>query len=109
MLLCANSKCKHPYLSNLAYAFQTPSLAIMIMPTSVSMTMNNMLHNSPQSRLTISRVQFYAAELVSALCFLHENEVICHHLNVYTVNITDAGHVLLADFGSPVCKLKFEV
>lgn len=104
MDMSANSMCRHPYLTNLAYAFQTPKLAIMIFPTSVSMSINSMLLNSPQNRFTISRVQFYAAELVSALCFLHENDVIYHHLNIYTVSITDAGHVLLSDFGSTVCK-----
>ena len=68
--MLAMAECKHPYLSNVAYAFQTPSFVITATNLSELGSLKRTLMYSAFNGLSLNRVQFYAAEITSALCYL---------------------------------------
>ena len=96
----ANSSCRHPYLTQLAYAFQTTTLAVMVMTLCECGDLNRSLSLCPEGRMSLERVQFYTAEIISALCYLHDNELIYRDLKPANVLLNGEGHIMLADFGS---------
>ena len=96
----ANSSCRHAYLTQLAYAFQTPTLAVMVMTLCECGDLNRSLSLCPEGRMSLERVQFYTAEIISALCYLHDNELIYRDLKPANVLLNGDGHIMLADFGS---------
>lgn len=92
--------CNHPYLASLAYAIQTPTVAVMVMPLSACGDLGRALRMSETGRLDLLRVQFYTAEITSALLFLHDNKLIYRDLKPGNILLNADGHVMLADFGS---------
>lgn len=92
--------CNHPFIISLAYAFQTPMLAMMTLPLAVYGDLGVLIMNSPCKRIPLPHVQFYVAEIVSALVYLHSNGLIYRDLKPANVLLNSDGHVLLADFGA---------
>ena len=52
--------------------------------------------------LTENECRFYTAEIILALQFIHEREIIFHELKCENVLISDSGHIKLTNFG--LCK-----
>ena len=50
--------------------------------------------------MSLPRVRFYVAEILSAICYLHENKMIYRDLKPANVLLNGDGHIMLADFGS---------
>ncbi|KAI8752772.1 tetra-peptide repeat homeobox protein 1, partial [Biomphalaria glabrata] len=54
--------------------------------------------NKVQGSLNVNNVMFYVLELVHALIYLHEHDVIVRNINTNSVMVDHQGHVLLQDF-----------
>lgn len=96
----ANACCRHHYLTELYYAFQTPTLAIMVMNVCACGDLNQSLKNCYNRQMPLVRVRFYAAEIISALQYLHANDLIYRDLKPANVLLNADGHIKLTDFGS---------
>lgn len=96
----AYARCVHPYLAGLEYAFQTPSLAVLVMPLASCGDLRRALSLCPSGVMDFTRVQFYAAEITDALCYLHFNGILYRDLKPTNVLLNVDGHIRLADFGS---------
>jgi serine/threonine protein kinase len=90
---------QHPFIVNLYYAFQTPSLAIMVLDLADCGDLHTCLANSPHNRLPEDRVRFYMAEIILALAYLHQRGLIYRDLKPQNVLLNADGHVQLVDLG----------
>lgn len=96
----AYAECDHPNVAKLAYAFQTSMLTMLVMPISRFGDLARALSRSPNGVFSFERVQFHAAEIVSALTYLHSFGLIYRDLKLANILLNDDGSVQLADFGS---------
>eukprot|EP00019_Armaparvus_languidus_P003161 CAMPEP_0168592426 /NCGR_PEP_ID=MMETSP0420-20121227/7723_1 /TAXON_ID=498008 /ORGANISM="Pessonella sp." /LENGTH=430 /DNA_ID=CAMNT_0008628407 /DNA_START=26 /DNA_END=1318 /DNA_ORIENTATION=+ len=93
-------KLNHPFLMNLVYSFQTDDKLIFIMEF---VNGGELFHHlQREKRFEEPRVVFYAAEILTALQYLHENGVIYRDLKPENLLLRDDGHITLTDFG--LCK-----
>lgn len=91
---------QHPFIINLEYAFQTDSLAIMVLGLGISGDLRHALRASITKTLSHERVRFYAAEMVSALCHLHDMGLIYRDLKPNNILLNSDGHIQLVDLGA---------
>lgn len=91
---------RHPYIAKLSYAFQTPTLAIMVMPVCACGDLRKSASLTSCGRMALARVKFYSAEIVSALKYLHSHGILYRDLKPANVLLNSDGHIMLADFGS---------
>lgn len=95
----AFATCQHPFIVNLDYAFQTDSLAIMVLGLATAGDLQKALNKSPDERLNEERVRFYVAEIVLALSYLHQMGLMYRDLKPNNVLLNDDGHIQLVDLG----------
>mmetsp|Transcript_2777 Transcript_2777/g.8716 ORF Transcript_2777/g.8716 Transcript_2777/m.8716 type:complete len:746 (-) Transcript_2777:52-2289(-) len=88
---------RHPFIVNLKYAFQSEKKLYMILDYLNGGEL--FFHLSTVDRFTESRARFYAAEIVMALGYLHENNVIYRDLKPENLLLDMQGHCCLTDFG----------
>ena len=98
----AFASCQHPFIVNLDYAFQSETLAIMVLGLASAGDLQKALLEAPEEKLSEERVQFYAAELVLALAHLHQMGLMYRDLKPNNVLVNDDGHVQLVDLGGVV-------
>lgn len=91
---------QHPFIINLEYAFQTDTLAIMVLGLGTSGDLRHALRQSISRTLPFDRVQFYAAEMVSGLCHLHDMGLIYRDLKPNNILLNADGHIQLVDLGA---------
>ena len=88
----------HPFIVKLRYAFQTNNKLYLIMDYYAGGTLFNLL--SHFKVLSEDWIQFYAAEILLGLEWLHNLEVVYRDLKTENILIDTDGHIKLADFGS---------
>ena len=97
--LRALSLLHNPFIVNIDYAFHTESLAILVLDLAVGGDLKTQLLLSPDGRMPVDQVRFYAAEIVLALSYLHSMHLIYRDLKPQNVLLHADGHVQLADLG----------
>jgi RAC serine/threonine-protein kinase len=90
-------KLVHPFLVNLIYAFQTSDKLYFIMDYINGGEL--FFHLQKEEKFTDERVQFYCAEIVCGLEYLHACGVLYRDLKPENILLTDDGHICMTDFG----------
>jgi len=99
----AISECKimkqlnHPFIVPLYYAFQTPKYLYLILELCPNGDLFDLIEKKGVLEETLAR--FYLAEVILALEYLHEAEIIYRDLKPANVLIDSEFHAKLADFG----------
>jgi RAC serine/threonine-protein kinase len=87
----------HPFLVNLNYCFQTADKLYFVMDFINGGEL--FYHLQKEHKFTPDRVRYYCAEIVLGLEYLHNSGVIYRDLKPENILLTDAGHIILTDFG----------
>lgn len=98
------SKTESPFVVNLHYAFQSASRLYLVMDYMAGGELFLLLKK--RQKLKEEVVQFYAAELVIALDYLHSQNVIYRDLKPENILFDSKGHLVVTDFG--LSKLGYE-
>ncbi|ORZ38002.1 kinase-like domain-containing protein [Catenaria anguillulae PL171] len=88
---------KHPFLVGLQYAFQTPAKLYLVLDYVNGGEL--FFHLQRERRFPEDRVRFYAAEIVSALEYLHSLGIMYRDLKPENILLDRDGHIALTDFG----------
>lgn len=90
----------HPFLTQLKYSFQTPDRLCFVMEYVNGGEL--FFHLSRERVFSEERTRFYGAEIISALGYLHENNIVYRDLKLENLLLDKDGHIKIADFG--LCK-----
>jgi len=90
----------HPFLVGLHYSFQSPSKLYFVLDYVNGGELY--FHLNRERKFSVERSIFYAAELTSALGFLHGLNILYRDLKPENILLDRLGHVMLTDFG--LCK-----
>lgn len=93
------TKTKHPFLTNLYCSFQTENRIYFAMEFIGG---GDLMWHVQNQRLSVRRAKFYAAEVLLALKYFHDNGVIYRDLKLENILLTPQGHIKIADYG--LCK-----
>eukprot|EP01121_Diplochlamys_sp_Union-15-3_P016527 TRINITY_DN5639_c0_g1_i1.p1 TRINITY_DN5639_c0_g1~~TRINITY_DN5639_c0_g1_i1.p1 ORF type:complete len:371 (-),score=50.49 TRINITY_DN5639_c0_g1_i1:57-1148(-) len=99
----------HPFIVQLYGAFQTPERIYFVLEYCAGGPLSQYLERQPNKCLSEEEARFFAAELVSALEFIHLFGFIYRDLKTENVLITESGHIKLTDFdlvkqGEPIAE-----
>ncbi len=99
------TKLNHPFIMKLNYAFQTKGNLYFITEFMHGGELNYHIYKEPNNYFSEEKTRFYAAEIVSAINYLHNNNCIYRDLKPENVLIDRSGHIKLIDFGlSKLCE-----
>eukprot|EP01133_Synstelium_polycarpum_P003623 gene3623-4151_t len=87
----------HPFIVNLHFAFQTRDKLYMILDFVNGGEL--FFHLKREGRFSEPRVKLYAAEIVSALAHLHQQDIVYRDLKPENILLDSDGHICITDFG----------
>ncbi|KAI9144481.1 kinase-like domain-containing protein [Paraphysoderma sedebokerense] len=87
---------RHPFIVNLWFAFQDDEHMFMVLDLMLGGDLR--FHLNKLQRFKEETVRFYAAELTSAIIYLHNNRIIHRDIKPDNILIDSHGHVHLTDF-----------
>lgn len=87
----------HPFIVKLYYAFQTSTKLYFILEYCPGGEL--FFHLSKFKEFSEEIVKFYAAEVILALQYLHEMDIIYRDLKPENILLDEQGHIRLTDFG----------
>jgi len=87
----------HPYMVSLHYAFQTRTYLVLVLHYCPGGNLQALIER--ERRLKGNLAQLYTAELLLALSYLHERQIVFRDLKPDNVVIDEVGHCMLTDFG----------
>ncbi|SCU78904.1 LADA_0A08460g1_1 [Lachancea dasiensis] len=93
-----------PFIVGLKFSFQT--LADLYLVTDFMSGGELFWHLQKEGRFTEDRAKFYIAELVLALEYLHENDIVYRDLKPENILLDANGNIALCDFGLSKADLK---
>eukprot|EP01135_Chromosphaera_perkinsii_P002157 Nk52_evm91s217 gene=Nk52_evmTU91s217 len=88
---------QHPFLVGLHYSFQSQDKLYFVLTYVNGGEL--FFHLQKDKAFPESRTKFYAAEITSALEYLHQNDVVYRDLKPENILLDPNGHVVLTDFG----------
>ncbi|MEE6475714.1 hypothetical protein FKM82_010844 [Ascaphus truei] len=95
---------KHPFLVGLHYSFQTADKLYFILDY---INGGELFYHLQRERCFLEpRARFYAAEIASALGYLHSLNIVYRDLKPENILLDSQGHIVLTDFG--LCKENIE-
>lgn len=93
-----------PFIVGLKFSFQTP--ADLYLVTDFMSGGELFWHLQKEGRFAEDRAKFYIAELVLALEYLHENDIVYRDLKPENILLDANGNIALCDFGLSKADLK---
>ncbi|AET41290.1 serine/threonine protein kinase SCH9 Ecym_7473 [Eremothecium cymbalariae DBVPG len=93
-----------PFIVGLKFSFQTP--ADLYLVTDFMGGGELFWHLQKEGRFTEDRAKFYIAELVLALEYLHDNDIVYRDLKPENILLDANGNIALCDFGLSKADLK---
>lgn len=91
---------KHPFLVGLHYSFQTTEKLYFVLDY---VNGGELFYHLQRERVFLEcRARFYAAEIASALGYLHSLHIVYRDLKPENILLDSQGHIVLTDFG--LCK-----
>lgn len=91
---------QHPFLIGLHFSFQTAQKLYFVLDYVNGGEL--FFHLQRVKKFDVPRALFYAAEITSALGFMHGNNIVYRDLKPENILLDSIGHVVLTDFG--LCK-----
>ncbi|XP_069477236.1 serine/threonine-protein kinase Sgk3 [Ambystoma mexicanum] len=91
---------QHPFLVGLHYSFQTSEKLYFVLDFVNGGEL--FFHLQRERTFAEPRARFYAAEIASALGYLHSIEIVYRDLKPENILLDSQGHIVLTDFG--LCK-----
>jgi serum/glucocorticoid-regulated kinase 3 len=91
---------RHPFLVGLHFSFQTPEKLYFVLDYINGGEL--FFHLQREKRFPETRARFYAAEITSAIGYLHSLDIVYRDLKPENILLDSTGHVVLTDFG--LCK-----
>ena len=91
---------RHPFIVNLSFDLESAKYLCLGLSWVQGRTLSYILDS--EGRLRPRRARMYAAELLLALDYMHENSVVYRDLNTDNIMIGADGHVCLVDLGQAV-------
>eukprot|EP00253_Pinus_taeda_P031647 PITA_31647 len=88
----------HPFLPSLLTDFESENHIFLAMKYCSGGDINLFRHSQPNKILSESTLRFYAAEVVLALEYLHEQGIVYRDLKPENILVQDNGHIMLTDF-----------
>jgi serine/threonine protein kinase len=92
---------KHPFITSLIYSFQTVDHLCLVMTYANGGEL--FFHLSREKRFSEEKSKFYCAEIILALGYLHEYNIMYRDIKLENILLDNEGHIKLADFG--LCKM----
>ncbi|KAJ3244890.1 Serine/threonine kinase [Chytriomyces hyalinus] len=99
-VLAKASLVRHAFLVNLHSCFQTTSRLYYVMEYVNGGDL--MGHIMQMKRFTADMTRFFASEILLAIEFLHQNDIVYRDLKLENILVCSDGHIKLTDFG--ICK-----
>lgn len=92
------SSLDHPFLPSLLNHFESEKRTFLAIKYCCGGDINRLRNSQPDRTFSESTIRFYAAEVVAALEYLHEQRIVYRDLKPENILVQENGHIMLTDF-----------